>query len=121
MSEARNEAIRNGLLQYVGALMAETNREGAEAAHVALAQLSEVWLEASKTTDGKHYDTFKAKPILRAAVLIIEDYIRKIKEQFPSEDMPLGVHLRLEGYSAAVGRINEIINATKESLDDNHG
>ena len=118
----RNEAIRNGLLQYVGALMAETNREGAEAAHVALAQLSEVWLEASKTTDGKHYDTFKTKPILRAAVLIIEDYIRKIKEQFrPYEDMPPAVQMRLAEYSMAVKQINEIIDATKGNLDADHG
>ena len=120
MSDARNDAIRNGLLQYIGALLTETNREGAEAAHVALAQLSEVWLEASKTKDGEHYDTYKAKPILRAAVLILEDYIKKVEAQFkPRDTMPLMVLKRLVKYRMAIKQIDEIIDATKESLDDN--
>lgn len=114
----RNEAIRNGLLQYVGALIAETNREGAEAAHVALAQLSEVWLEASKMKDGKHYDTYKAKPILRAASLIVEDYIQKIKAQFDKpEDVPLVVQTRLIEYMQAVKSLNEIVKATEVSSE----
>lgn len=118
MSDARNEAIRNGLLQYIGALMAETHREGAEAAHVALAQLSEVWLEASKTKDNKHYDTFKAKPILRAAVLVVQDYIEIIKGQFEKPgDIPLAVQTHLVEYQTVVAKLNEIIEATKESMD----
>jgi len=118
MSETRNEAIRNGLLQYVGALMAETHREGAEAAHVALAQLSEVWLEASKTKDNKHYDTYKAKPILRAAVIVVQDYIEIVKGQFKKvEDIPLAVQTRLTEYRMIVAKLNEIIEATKESMD----
>lgn len=115
----RNEAIRNGLFQYIGALIAETNREGAEAAHVALAQFSEVWLEASKTKDNKHYDTYKAKPILRAAALIVQDYIKIIKEQFEKpEDIPLVVQTHLAEYQMVVTKLNEIVEATKTSSDN---
>lgn len=119
MSETRNEAIRNGLLQYVGALMAETHREGAEAAHVALAQLSEVWLEASKTKDDKHYDTYKAKPILRAAILVLNDYVSQLQGQFKDGEIPQMVSTKAAEYCMAAESINEIIEATKESMDDN--
>ena len=119
MSEARNEAIRNGLLQYIGALLAETSREGAEAAHVALAKLSEVWLEASRTKDGKHYDTYKAKPVLRAAALILNDYVNQLQEQFKDGNIPQVVSKKAAEYRMAAASINEIVEATKESLDDN--
>ena len=117
MNEARNGAIRNGLLQYAGALLAETNREGAEAAHVALAQLSEVWLEISKTKNGKHYDVYKAKPVLRACSVILKDYCSVVKEALGENDS-VAVQKKLTLYLQAANLLDEIVEVTKESQDE---
>lgn len=74
MNSNELEAIRSGLMQYVGAFLEHTDREGKEAAHVALAQLSEVWLQVCLDKGKGHYDMFVAKPLLKACSVLLHDY-----------------------------------------------
>ena len=110
MSETRNEAIRNGLVQYVGALMAETSREGAEATHVALADLSEVWLTFCKN-ENNEYDMFVAKPILRATMILLQSELQRMK---PFENNGF-VKEQMREYEIAIKVLNSLVESTRGS------
>lgn len=109
MSEQRNEAIRNGLVQYVGALLADSKRDGAEAAHVALAQLSEVWLTFCKN-EKNEYNMFVAKPILRAAAILLSSELQKMK---PFENNGF-VKEQIKEYGTAIKVINNLVAVKEE-------
>nr|DAK26661.1 MAG TPA: hypothetical protein [Caudoviricetes sp.] len=86
MNENRLSSIQSGLMQYIGAIIKEIKKEDAASAHVALAKLSEAWLECCQDKDG--YNIFIAKPILRACVIILDDYYRQVLKDIPDEIQP---------------------------------
>lgn len=79
-------AIRNGLVQYIGALLKACGREGEEAMHIALAQLSEAWLECCKSEDSKGYSLFVAKPLMRACSVVLKSYSEAILEDTKGDE-----------------------------------
>lgn len=105
-----------GLRQYVMALLKEYRKKDASSArHLAVAGLSEAWLEAIKNEDG-HYDRFAAKPLLRAACLILKDYLDTIQKDIP-EGMELqdAVKCQAKDTKAGIKAMERIVN-TKERL-----
>jgi hypothetical protein len=114
LNENMSEAIRAGLIQYIGAILSNCGKQGSEAAHVALAQLSEAWLSCCQKEKGG-YDMFAAKPILRATSLLLKsrltEAIESVKQfgQSP-EEIPA-----VKNYRIAIEVLDKIVETTKES------
>ena len=107
-------AIQNGLMQYVGALIESTDREGAEAMHVALAKLSETWLGCCKKEDGS-YDMFIAKPILRAAALLVKSYNDELRDAVKEQTYtPPSIKEVINDNDTAVKVLSELVDSIKE-------
>lgn len=105
-----------GLRQYVIALLKEYSKKDASSArHLAVAGLSEAWLEVIKNEDG-HYDRFAAKPLLRASCLILKDYLDTIPKDIP-EEMKLqdAVKRQAEDTKAGIKAIERIVNTKERS------
>jgi hypothetical protein len=70
--------IKSGLMQYVGSIISVLSGSDEKheklPPHMAVAQLSEVWLECCKGEDPNRYDIFVAKPLLKAASLVLNNY-----------------------------------------------
>lgn len=108
-----------GLMQYVGALLKTSDREGSEAAHVTLATLSEVWLECCKNKEGNSYDMFVGKPILRAASFLLKEYINKLVNDAGTNESVLAcIGPKLKEYNNAVKVLEELVEQIKEDATD---
>lgn len=119
MNQASLEAVKMGLMQYVGALLQTSNREGKDAAHVTLATLSEVWLECCKDKEGKSYDMFVGKPILRAASFLLKEYINKlIKDAGNNESVLVCIGPKLNEYNNAIKVLDELVEQIKEDTTE---
>ena len=104
------EALKNGLLQYVGALLKMTGKEGSTASHLALAKLSEVWLEQCRTDNG--YDMFAAKPILRAASLLLKDYVSQLRKDISTISINNSyIQKTIAGYEQAAAAIDALVSS----------
>ena len=106
------EALKNGLLQYVGALLKMTGKEGSTASHLALAKLSEVWLEQCRTDNG--YDMFAAKPILRAASLLLKDYANQLRKDISTVSININnsyIQKTIAGYEQAAAAIDALVSS----------
>lgn len=117
MNQASLEAVKMGLMQYIGALLQASNREGKDAAHVTLATLSEVWLECCKDKEGKSYDMFVGKPILRASSFLLKEYINKlINDAGGNEGVLACIGPKLKEYNNAVKVLDELVEQIKEDV-----
>ena len=120
MNQASLEAVKMGLMQYVGALLQTSNREGKDAVHVTLATLSEVWLECCKDKEGKSYDMFIGKPILRASSFLLKEYINKlIKDAGDNESVLSCIEPKLKEYNNAIKVLDELVDQIKEGVTEN--
>ena len=63
--------IRQGLTQFVGAMLINTSYEGQEARQIVCASLVEEALALTRQED--KYEMFSAKPIIRATVAILQE------------------------------------------------
>ena len=111
-NENMTEAIRSGLIQYIGAILSSCGKQGSEAAHVALAQLSEAWLGCCQKEKGG-YDMFAAKPILRAASLLLKSRLEEATESVRQlgqdpEEIPV-----VRSYRTAIEVLDKIVETTK--------
>jgi len=63
--------IRQGLTQFVGAMLVNTSYEGQEARQIVCASLVEEALALTRQED--KYEMFSVKPIIRATVAILQE------------------------------------------------
>ena len=76
MTGNREFEIKQGLLQYVGAIAKDSGLKGEDAAQLAISMLAEVALESGKRDKG--YDFYVTKPIIRAAAFLMDERARQI-------------------------------------------
>lgn len=114
MNDNLLSSIQIGLIQYIGAIIKELKKEEASSAHIALAKLSEAWLECCK--DKKGYDIFIAKPILRATIIILDDYYRQVLADTPDDIKP-EIKSRLNSVLRAKKFLTELVDSIRK--DDN--
>lgn len=114
MNDNLLNSIQAGLIQYIGAIIKELKKEEASSAHIALAKLSEAWLECCKNKKG--YDIFIAKPILRATIVILEDYYRQVLDDTPDDIKP-EIKNKLNGILRAKKILTELVDSIRK--DDN--
>ena len=76
MTENREFELKQGLMQFVGAIAVDSGYKGDEAGQLAVSTLAEVALESSRRDDG--YNFYIAKPILRAAAVPMNERARQI-------------------------------------------
>ena len=106
----KNDVIRSGLMQYIGAIISETDHKDEEAAHLALAELSEVWLECCKGKNGKSYDLFIAKPVLRAASFLLKQRCLEIERLNVANT---AIQDKLNNYKQASKVLDELVESVK--------
>jgi len=127
VNDERISAIKAGLMQYVGSLLTESGKGGAEGMHIALAQLSEVWLECCRRQNVPDnetvYNMFIAKPILRAASIIIKDYARALKKDMEESSL-FDSKSRgeiMDTYESATNLIDGLVEHFRKELCDEGG
>ena len=110
MNDALLKSIQSGLIQYIGATIKELKKEPSESAHVALAKLSEAWLECCRNKKG--YNMFVAKPIFRACIVLLDDYCRQILNDAP-EELQTEVKSKLNDVLRAKKVLNDFVENIK--------
>ena len=72
----RQAQIRNGLTQYVGSMLTNSDFKGKAAAQLTVAALVEEATKLAKTNDG--IDFYVAKPLLRAVIYLYEEDFKRL-------------------------------------------
>lgn len=105
--------LRQGLVQYIGALMQNSNLEGKAAAQVVAAALSEEALKIAKTET--EYDFYVAKPILRASIVLLKERIKELRLLGETtEDIKPILDTQIQTYENAITALDKLINSAKE-------
>lgn len=107
------EVLKQGLLQYIGAMiisLEKMDKQGAD--HLAIAKLSEAWLECSKDEDG-NYDIFRAKPLLRAVSIILRKRIAQVEETLEGrvDSIPESFKKKKKEYLAAAALLDNLVES----------
>ena len=106
--------LRSGLTQYVGAFINSMEGDKDDIGQLVTAALAEEALNAC-IKDNK-YDQYRAKPILRAANVILAQRVESMKKlaaELPDE-LAGAMMTQVKSEQAAVDTITNIINATKK-------
>ena len=107
------ELLKQGLVQYVGAMITSLEKmDKKEVDHLALAKLSEAWLECSKDEDG-NYDMFRAKPLLRAVSLILKKRIAQVEESLEGrvDSIPESFNKKKKEYLDAAALLDNLVES----------
>lgn len=113
-SKSSVQEIRNSLVQFIGALLNSSSYQGAAGRQVVTAAIAE---EAVKLiTVNNKIEMFSAKPLLRAAVIILEVKKREYEDMLGDEKHRRQILTILKEYRAAIKLINFIIESTKEEV-----
>lgn len=110
----RINEIRNGLFQYIGSFIQEFDDFSTdEIKHLAVAQLSEVWLECCSGKDGD-YDFYSAKPLLRATSILLKARAEKIYKAVDAVEDPSILVKKADMYMNISSALEDIIKSIPE-------
>ena len=117
MSELSHQAkIRQGLIQYIGAfLTANDELTPKQSRQVMTASLAEEATKLCKDKDGKGYDMFVAKPILRAAAFLLEERKKEAMRDAKVDNLQKIIE---QNFDATIKFINAIVNSAMEEKND---
>jgi len=104
--------VRQGLIQFIGAMMNRISFKGADSRQVMCAILLE---EALKLiTVNERYELFSAKPILRGTIAILNQRINEYTEALDDTDLPLEVR---DNIVRARRDLNSVMNTLKNLVE----
>lgn len=112
-SDNQIELLKQGLVQYVGAMIISLEKmDTQEADHLAIAKLSEAWLECSKDENG-NYDMFRAKPLFRAVSIILKKRIVQVEESLEErvDSIPESFKKKKKEYLDAAALLDNLVKS----------
>lgn len=101
------DQLRQGLVNYIGAMVESSPLTGNKARHAISAVLVEEALKMATTDDD--FDFFVAKPILRGAVYSLDKRIEALL-LLPENDE---VKVAIKSYRTIVSRLNNLLDSLK--------
>lgn len=112
MAEDINLEIRQSLVQFIGALLHNSNYKGAQGRQVVCAALAEEALKLV-TVDDK-IEVYSAKPLLRATIYVLESKKKEYEDMLGDNDHRQQILAILHELRTAIKVISVIVNSTKE-------
>jgi hypothetical protein len=112
-SDNQINLLKQGLVQYVGAMIISLEKMDIQKAdHLAIAKLSEVWLEFSRDEDG-NYDMFRAKPLFRAVSLVLKRRIAQVEESLEGrvDSIPESFKKKKKEYLDAAALLDNLVES----------
>lgn len=113
MADDINTEIRQSLVQFIGALLKNSSFKGAQGRQVVCAALAEEALKLVTVNDKT--ETYSAKPLLRAAVIILQDKKKEYEDMLGDDEHRRQVLAVLRELRSAIKMISVIIDSTKEA------
>lgn len=113
MADDINSEIRQSLVQFIGALLSNSSFKGAQGRQVVCAALTEEALKLVTVND--KIETYSAKPLLRAAVLILQDKKKEYEDMLGDNEHRKQILAILRELRAAIKMISVIVDSTKEA------
>lgn len=108
-----NAEIRQSLVQFIGALLSNSQYKGAQGRQVVCAALAE---EAVKlVTVNDKIEIYSAKPLLRAANLILQSRKKEYEDMLGDDEHRKQILAVLRELRSAIKMISVIIDSTKEA------
>lgn len=107
-----NAEIRQSLVQFIGAMLQHSTYKGAQGRQVVCAAIAEEALRLV-TVNGK-IEYFSAKPLLRAAVLILETKKKEYEDMLNDEEHRKQILVILQNIRSAIKIMSVIIDGAKE-------
>lgn len=110
---------RQGLVQFIGAMLNNNPFEGAAARQLVSAALAEEAVKLSTVND--KIELYSAKPILRAAVAVLESRKRDYEELLGQVENRKPVLAVIAEFRNTIKVINAVIDGAKEGTVSNNG
>lgn len=113
MAENINLEIRQSLVQFIGAMLHNGTYKGAQGRQVVCAALAE---EAVKlVTVNDKIELYSAKPLLRAAVLILQEKKKEYEDMLGDNEHRQQLLAMIRELRSAIKMISFIVENTKEA------
>lgn len=115
----RAAQARQGLTQYVGALLTSLKGEDKARAQLIVAALCEESLKLCMNNDAQKFDYFAAKPVLRAASFVLSKRAEEMKADASGlpDSIRRSLMLLSANYSKLAQELSEIVEEDKNSKE----
>ena len=113
MAEDINLEIRQSLVQFIGALLHNSNYKGAQGRQVVCAALAEEALKLVTVND--KIEVYSTKPLLRATIHVLESKKKEYEDMLGDNEHRQQLLAMIRELRSAIKMISFIVENTKEA------